>query len=80
MRTTLNIDDEVLRAAKALARQQRKTTGAVLSELARSAMTGADTTSSSESRVDCHGFLPFPTRGGIVTDELIETLREREGV
>lgn len=35
MRTTLAIDDDILLAAKALARQQRKTVGEVVSELAR---------------------------------------------
>jgi hypothetical protein len=35
MRTTLAIDDDILLAAKAIARQQRKTLGEVLSELAR---------------------------------------------
>ena len=35
MRTTLDIDDDVLRAAKDLARRQKKTAGAVISALAR---------------------------------------------
>lgn len=35
MRTTLDIDDDVLAAAKAIAKAQRKTTGAVVSALAR---------------------------------------------
>ena len=74
MRTTLNIDDEVLRAAKALARQQRKTTGQILSELARKSITGTVTAVSDDGDVDCHGFLPFPSRGGIVTDELISKI------
>jgi hypothetical protein len=38
MRTTLTIDDDVLAAAKALARLQRKTTGEVISTLARQAL------------------------------------------
>lgn len=35
MRTTLNIDDDVLRAAKELARLRGSTAGAIVSELAR---------------------------------------------
>ncbi len=35
MRTTLDIDDDVLQAAKELATARRKTAGQVLSELAR---------------------------------------------
>jgi hypothetical protein len=34
MRTTLDINDDVLRAARELARRERKTVGAVISELA----------------------------------------------
>ena len=35
MRTTLRLDDDVLRAARSLARTERKTVGQVVSELAR---------------------------------------------
>jgi len=35
MRTTLRIDEDVLRAARSLARAERKTVGRVVSELAR---------------------------------------------
>ena len=38
MRTTLDIDDDVLQAAKELAANRRKTTGKVLSDLARQAL------------------------------------------
>jgi hypothetical protein len=38
MRTTLDIADDVLAAAKAIAREQGKTAGAVVSELARSGL------------------------------------------
>lgn len=40
VRTTLAIDDDVLIAAKALVRHQGRSVGAVVSELARSAMGG----------------------------------------
>jgi hypothetical protein len=39
MRTTLDIDDDVLQAAKELAESRRSTTGKVLSELARKGLT-----------------------------------------
>jgi hypothetical protein len=38
VRTTLDIDDDVLQAAKELALKRRKTTGQVLSDLARQAL------------------------------------------
>ncbi len=38
MRTTLNLDDDILHIAKQLAHQRGSTTGQVLSELARQAL------------------------------------------
>jgi hypothetical protein len=38
MRTTLNIDDDVLRAVKEIARLRGNTAGGILSELAREAL------------------------------------------
>ncbi|MGI9039445.1 MAG: antitoxin [Gemmatimonadota bacterium] len=44
MRTTLNIDDDVLRAARSLADEERKSLGAVVSDLIRRALTPDDRT------------------------------------
>lgn len=41
MRTTLDIADDVLQTAKELARREKKTTGEVISELARTALTAS---------------------------------------
>jgi hypothetical protein len=80
MRTTLDIDDDVLQAAKELARRERKTAGRVLSELARRGLTEAKGSSSTESaaREAFLGFRPFARRGMIVTNEMIDRLREEE--
>ena len=75
MRTTLDIDDDVLRAAKDLARRERKTAGRVISELARKALTGVEPAMVREPKA-LYGFRPFPKRGGIVTNEAIDRLRE----
>jgi len=75
MRTTLNIDDDVLQAAKERAQRDKRTTGEVLSELARSALTAPPQGREREPK-PIHGFRPFPKRGGIVTNELIDKLRE----
>lgn len=77
MRTTLDIDDDVLRAAKELARRQRKTAGAVISELSRRALTASPTPEGRTPRAT-RGFRPFPKRGGIVTNEQIDKLREED--
>lgn len=75
MRTTLDIDDDVLQAAKERAKRDKRTTGEVLSELARSALTATPQSRAREPK-PIHGFRPFPKRGGIVTNELIDKLRE----
>jgi hypothetical protein len=48
VRTALDIDDDILQAAKKLARRDRKTAGRILSELARRALTEAKDPSSDE--------------------------------
>jgi hypothetical protein len=75
VRTTLDIDDDVLRAVKELARREKKTAGAVVSELARRALTAPSAARTPRSTV-LHGFRPFPRRGGVVTNERIDALRE----
>lgn len=75
MRTTLDIDDDILEAAKSLARQSDRTAGAVLSELARRALTSAPVKS---GRAGVGGFVPFASRGGLVTNEQIDRLREQD--
>lgn len=81
MRTTLDIDDEVLRAAKAIARRRRTTAGAVISELARQALTGAPGQGQSVAEPEAfYGFRPLPAGNRVVSDDTVEQLREDEGV
>ena len=85
MRTTLDIDEDVLAAAKELARSQNLSAGQVVSQLLRKVLTGqagrptaaADQTSGSQTIA---GFRPFPARQAIVTNEAVNRLREAEGV
>jgi hypothetical protein len=74
MRTTLDIDDDVLLAAKERARRENKTAGEVISELARQALTASPTGAVRESGAT-YGFKPFPARGNVITNELIDKLR-----
>jgi hypothetical protein len=76
MRTTLDIANDVLQAAKELARREKKTTGEVISKLARSALTTPPITRAAKEPKAIYGLRPFPKRGGIVTNELIDKLRE----
>jgi hypothetical protein len=75
MRTTLDIDDDVLAAAKELASGQKTTAGKVISDLARKALTE----SSSKKLRYRNGFAVLPKRGGgVVTPELVDRLAEDE--
>lgn len=78
MRTTLDIADDVLRAARELARRERKTIGEVVSDLARRALHATPAGPSPHELQAVYGFRPFPSRGGIVTNETIDALREDE--
>jgi hypothetical protein len=73
MRTTLAIDDDVLAAAKAEARRQRRSLGEVISALARRAL--APESPSGPTR---NGLLLLPGRDGAptVTMELVNELRD----
>ena len=78
MRTTLDIADDVLEAAKERARRENKTAGEVISELARAALTAPEPVASKAQEPRSHyGIRPFPKRGGaVVTNELVIKLRE----
>ena len=81
MRTTLDIDDDVLAAAKEIGRREKKTAGAVISALARIALTREAPERKSGVREPraFYGFKPLPAEGVVVTDELINRLREESG-
>ncbi len=76
MRTTLDIDTDVLAAAKERARREHKTTGEVVSALLRQALTAPPVATSAVREAPAvYGLTPFPARGGIVTNVLIDQLR-----
>ena len=81
MRTTLDIDDDVLFAVKAVAVRESKSAGAVVSGLLRQILVhgGRETLGSEAEPEPEFGFRPFPKRGGIVTNTLIDRLREETG-
>lgn len=89
MRTTLDIADDVLFAAKEVARRDKKTLGQIASELMRRGLSSGAAaqdmatptdTDEIDARFRALGFRTLPARGGIVTNELIDRLREQEGV
>jgi hypothetical protein len=82
MRTTLDIDSDILLAAKELAASENSTAGKVLSRLARAALMHSP--SSQSNRVSevmpVYGFEPFNSAGPLVTNELINKLRNEEDI
>jgi hypothetical protein len=81
MRTTLDIDKEVLDAAKEIARRRRMSAGAVISELARRGLTVAEPQAAAAAEPEAFlGFRPLPAAGRVVSDETVERLRDQEGV
>ena len=76
MRTTLDIEDEVLQAVKELGKREGKTAGQVLSELARKSLT-----SDAPDKFTMRNGVPvFSSRGEIITMEKIRQIMDEEGI
>ena len=96
MRTTLDIADDVLFAAKDFARRDKKTTGQVITEWGRSALRNPavlkkagsgkakakPTLNAEDQQFYDLGFRTLPNREGAtsVTNELINRIRQDEGI
>ncbi|TBR76521.1 MAG: hypothetical protein EPN64_07185 [Burkholderiaceae bacterium] len=77
MRTTIDLADDVLAAAKEIARLENSTAGAVLSRLARQALTQAGGTETGRSAA---GLRTIPRGGHVVTNDHVNAIREIEGI
>jgi len=73
MKTTLDIDDDVLAAANELAAAQKNTAGKVISDLARKALSKPLARSAPEYRNELR---LMPPAVGVVTPEMIDRLSE----
>lgn len=78
MRTTIDIADDVLLAIKDRARREKRSAGELLSELAREALTHRHRVPKAAEPESFYGFEPLPRRGGAVSNELIDRLREED--
>jgi len=76
MRTTLDIDEDVLTAAKQLAKKQNSTAGEVISELVRQALT-TPSKPEGEPRYR-NGFRLLPRTGTIITSEMVKKWLEED--
>lgn len=78
MRTTLDIEIDVLQAAKEIAARDGRTAGQVLSELARRGLKRLEPESRSMAT---RGGVPLlPSRGDLITLDHVQTLMDSEGV
>ena len=73
MRTTLDIDEDVLECAKELAARRQTTAGRILSELARCALAPRDRTARKRNGVP---LLPKQRGVRLVTPEIVNRLRD----
>jgi hypothetical protein len=79
MRTTLDIDDDVLQAVKDVAAAQRISAGRAASELIRRGLRTPDAEESlRKSIVVKNGVHMLPKRDHVVTSELVNRLRDEE--
>jgi hypothetical protein len=79
----LSIDDDVLHAAKEIARAERRSAGAVISDMARAGFAqslGASSNASAQGPLAALGIKTLPRRGGIVTQEQVNQLRDELGI
>ena len=76
MRTTLDIDEDVLESAKELAAQRRTTAGRILSELARIALAPQRRTPRKRNGVPLLPEQPKRTARPLVTPAIVNRLRD----
>ena len=76
MRTTLEIDDDVLGAAKELAVRENKTAGKIISELARR---GIHLAHGKPGKKIVNGFEVLPAADRVVTSQLVQKILEESG-
>ena len=80
MRTTLDIDEDVLLAAKEHAARERKSLGAVISELARESLRRPAPAAARRGVKRGGRFAVLPQRDEVVTVEHVRSLQDAEGV
>jgi predicted mannosyl-3-phosphoglycerate phosphatase (HAD superfamily) len=88
MRTTINLDDDIYYTTKHIASHENKTAGEVLSQLARLGLQIQATSSSAinettkfDRELADLGLIPYAAQNGkIVTNQLVNDMRDEEGI
>ena len=82
IRTTLDLDDDVLPAAKELARRQLLSAGQMVSRLLRQALGGGGVQGpATQLEADVAGFRPFSSAAHqLASNDQVEAIRDQEGI
>ena len=80
MRTTLDIDIDVLAAAKEIAKREHKTAGQFISQLLREALRVRAARGAEERPGNSLGFRTIPAGGAPVTSQLVNEMRDELGI
>ena len=83
MRTTVEIDDDILQAVKALAEREGVALGVIISRLLRAGLAKIQAQPSLDAAegVGAAGFRPFASPGQrAISNEVVNTLRDAEGI
>ena len=80
MDTTIDIDDDVLAAARTIATREGKPAERVVSELLREALQARTQGKAAVPSRETYGFRPIPAGGAVVTNDLVNRIRDSTGV
>lgn len=82
MRTTLDIDQDVLETAKEIARKERRSAGSVISDFARRGFYAGESSVSADTEAygEKNGVPVLPPTGVLVSEASIRAIRDEEGV
>ena len=80
MDTTIDIDDDVLAAARTIATREGKPAERVVSELLREALQARTQGKAAVPSRERYGFRPIPAGGAVVTNDLVNRIRDSTGV
>lgn len=80
MRTTLDIDPDVLKAAKELAAKERSTAGKIISDIFRKGIQASQAHAAKGGYTMKNGIPLMASRGDLVTTERIRKIMDEEGI
>ena len=80
MRTTLDIDNDLLQMAQELARREGRLIGKLISDPGREGLTHSLVDSSASETVSVFSFRPFPKRGVMLMNDRIDILEGRRSL